>query len=330
MLRPYSLPPVASFILVVLLLAACSDSTDDSVGTTPAPTTTTATTTTTTVVEEQVIAVTEKDLVYATWEEATLAEEATLVLDMSAPVASSGAPIVIHLPGLGGHATPPQMVEGLVEEGAIVFVVQYALVRRVASSMLPDPSDHGANIRAMAESAACAIRFARAQASQLGSDDPVVVLTGFSGGGGVAAHTALFGAALEASWDEYATEGGPPRQVECEVTDGSTHVDALVGMAGPYEAFVPTYDGKYGRAYQQERDPEQWSFLSSSIGANPDLKVRLIHGESDSGPPPENSAEFAAMLAGAGYDVGEVIAFDGGHWVTTELVIPTVMELIGP
>ncbi len=147
------------------------------------------------------------------------------------------------------------MVEGLVEEGAIVFVVQYALVRRVASSMLPDPSDHGANIRAMAESAACAIRFARAQASQLGSDDPVVVLTGFSGGGGVAAHTALFGAALEASWDEYATEGGPPRQVECEVTDGSTHVDALVGMAGPYEAFVPTYDGKYGRAYQQERDP---------------------------------------------------------------------------
>jgi predicted esterase len=326
MLRPYSLPLVASFILVVLLLPACGDSADDSVGTTLA-----STTTTTTVVEEQVIAVTEKDLVYATWEEATLAEEATLVLDMSAPVESSGAPIVIHLPGLGGHGTSRQMVEGLVEEGAIVFVVQFALVRRISpATILPDPSDHGANIRAMAESVACAIRFARAQASQLGSDDPVVVLTGFSGGGGPAAHTALFGATLEASWDEYAAEGGPPRQVECEVTDGSTHVDALVGMAGIYDAFVPIYDGKWGRAYQQERDPEQWSFLSSSIGANPDLKVRLLHGESDGDIPYENSVEFAAMLTDAGYDVGEVIAFDGGHWVPTELVIPTVMELIGP
>jgi acetyl esterase/lipase len=182
----------------------------------------------------------------------------------------------------------------------------------------------------MAESAACAIRFARAQASQLGSDDPVVVLTGPSGGGGVAAHVALFGATLEASWDEYAAEGGPPHQVDCEVTEGSTHVDALVGMAGIYDVFVPVYDGHYGRAYQQERDPEQWSFLSSSIGANPDLKIRLLHGESDGDIPYENSVEFAAMLTDAGYDVGEVIAFDGGHWVPTELVIPTVMELVGP
>jgi len=98
MLRPYSLPPVASFILVVWLLAACSDGTDDGVGTTLASTTTaaattTTTATTTTVVEESVIAATGDDLVYAIW------EEQPLTLDIYAPSESGGAPVVIHFPG---------------------------------------------------------------------------------------------------------------------------------------------------------------------------------------------------------------------------------------
>ncbi|MDJ0665448.1 MAG: hypothetical protein QNJ75_12925 [Acidimicrobiia bacterium] len=321
---------VATFILLGSLLAACSDGSDGGAEATLASsTTTTAASSTTTAVEGQ-IAETEGDLVYGTWVEATLAEEATLTLDMRVPDNASGAPIVVHLPGLGGGyaTTPPKMVEGLVEGGAIVFIAEYALVDRVSSAVLPDPSDHGANIRAMAESAACAIRFARARAAELGSDDPVVVLSGFSGGGGVATHTALFGAALDASWDAYSAEGGPPRQVECQVADGSTHVDVLVGVAGPYDQFVPAYDGKYGRAYQQERDAAQWEFLSSAIGANPELKIRLLHGDSDSSPPYENSEEFAAVLSDAGYDV-ELEAFEGGHWIPFDLIVPTIMEAIG-
>ena len=102
-----------------------------------------------------------------------------------------------------------------------------------------------------------------------------------------------------------------------------------MAVAGIYDVFVPIYDGKWGRVFQQERYPELWEFLSSSIGANPDLKIRLLHGESDSGVSYENSAAFARTLIDAGYDV-EVVAFDGGHWVPTELLIPTVMELIGP
>ena len=326
MLRRHSLPPVASFILVVLLLAACSDSTDDGVGTTLAPTTTatatTATTTTTTVVEEQVVAVAGEDLVYATW------EEQTLTLDMSAPVDPASALIVIYLVPRGGHSAPPEMVEGLVEEGAFVFAVRYAALYSRPEQIL---ADHGADAGAQAESVACAINFARAQASKLGNNDSVVVLTGLSNGGALGAHVALFGADLEARWDEYAAAGGPPRQVECEVNDGSTHVDALVGMNGPYDVFVPIFDGRYGRTHQQFLDPELQEFLSSSIGVNPDLKIRLIHAESDVVVPYEASVNLAAMLTDAGYDVGEVIAFDGEHhWVPAELVIPTIMELIGP
>jgi acetyl esterase/lipase len=180
----------------------------------------------------------------------------------------------------------------------------------------------------MGESVACAIHFARERASELGSDEPNVVLSGFSGGGGPAAHTALLGSTLEARWDEYGAEGGPLRQVECEVTEGSTHVDALVAMGGAYDLFVPTYDGKYGMAYQQERDPELWRFLSSSIGANPDLQVRLLHGESDGVITYENSVGFEAMLIGAGYDV-ELTGFDGGHSVPMDLAVPTILEVMG-
>ena len=342
MWRPYSLPLVA-LITMVLLLAACSGSSGESADTTLAPSTTeqatttttapTATTTaaptttttvaSTTVVEIQAALVTEKDLVYATYWEGR-----SLTLDMSAPSEPADAPIVIYLPGRGGHAAPPEIVEGLVEEGALVFFVRYAYSGSGPEQIL---ADHGAVAGAMAESVACAINFARAQASEFGNDDPGVVLTGLSNGGGVAALAALFGAELEARWDEYAAAGGPPRQVECEVTEGSTHVDALVGMNSPYEVFVPIFDGGYGRTHQQALDPEMQEFLSSSIGANPDLKIRLIHAESDTVVPYSSSVEFATALTDAGYDVGEVIAFDGvHHWVPPELAIPTIMELIEP
>jgi predicted esterase len=338
-MRRFLTVPTA-ILTVVLLIAGCtsSDDTADDETTIAAPATTVAppetattaaSTTSTTLSETAAIAtaealqeaLNEKNLVYATW------ESGSLTLDMHVPAEPGAAPIVVYLPGRGSPGAPSWLVEGLVEEGAIMFVVRYARGHAGGYSIL---SDHGAAARAMAESVACAIHFAREQALELGSDDQHVVLTGFSLGGGVAVHAALFGTTLEARWDEYGAEGGPPHQVECEVTDGSTHVDAVVGMSGRYDVFVPTYEGKFGSTYQQERDPELWEFLSSSIGASPDLTVRLIHGESDNAIPYENSTEFATVLTDAGYDVGEVVAFEGGHWVSTEFAIPTIMEVTGP
>ncbi|MDJ0925699.1 MAG: hypothetical protein QNJ77_14180 [Acidimicrobiia bacterium] len=298
-------------VSLLVSLTACGGSETD-----VAPTTSLAPTT---AVEDQAEAVTEKGLVYATW------AEGSLTLDMHAPAKPADAPIVIYLPGRGGDSAPPWIVAGLADEGTFVFVVRYAASNSNSEKIL---ADHGADAGAQAESVACAIKYARAQASNFGTNDPVVVLTGFSNGGGLGAHAALFGATLEARWDEYAAKGGPPRQVECEVTDGSTQVDAVVGMGGNYDVFTPIYDGKYGRAYQREQDPELWEFLSSSIGANPDLKVRLIHGTSDY-IPVEDAAEFKALLSDTGYDV-DLATFEGGHVIAPpELVLPTVMEVLG-
>ncbi len=258
-----------------------------------------------------------RDLVYATF------GERPLNLNIYAPTGSGDWPIVIHFPGADGM-TAAWLPEDLVAQGVIVFVTDYP--RMTPTSAV---EDRGSGYRAMAESAACAIRFARARASQLGSDAPIVVVSGFSMGGGPAAHAALFGASLESSWEEFAlNRGGPPRQVDCEIGDGSTHVDALVGMGGAYDGFVG-YQGKYGREWMQERDPELWQLLYSSIGENPGLKVRLLHGDADGEIPYENSVEFQATLADAGYDVS-LVSFAGGHYMPPELAVPTIMEVIGP
>lgn len=293
----------------------------------------------TTAEEAQVIAISEENVVYATWEEGSPTrakyawEGESMTLSMYAPAEPKGAPIVVFLPGGGGSATAEEsgeFFERLVGEGVIVFGARHAFVDSMTPSLLlPDPTDHGATMRAAADSAACAIRFARERAAELGSTDPVVALVGFSGGGGVASIAALNGASLEARWDEYASTGGPPSEIECEVTAGSTHVDGLVGMTGLYDIFVPIFDGKHGSVYQQARDPELQQFLSGAIGANPDLKVRLFHGAAEEWIPSDNSAGFAAALADAGYDV-EFVTFDGVHETPpTELSLPAVMEVLG-
>ena len=264
-------------------------------------------------------AVTETRVAYATW------EGRTLTLDIHAPADPKDAPVVVYLPGRCEHTVPFKLLDGLIENGTIVFVVPYAAISSQPKAILAEGS---ADVRAMADSVACAMHMVRDRAARFGSADPVVVLTGFSMGGGPAAHAALFGSDLERRWEEFAAEGGPPRQVVCEVATGSTHVDALVGVAGAYDMLVPAYEGGYGREYQQARNFEQWQFLAGAVGLNPDLEIRLIHGTKDSIISYENATEFAEVMNEAGYDV-QVIGFEGGHWVESELTLSTIMGLIG-
>lgn len=262
------------------------------------------------------------DLEYATH------SQESLTLDMFVPAEPGGAPIVLHLPGMGEAGPPMSYVEPLVEDGVIVVSVRTVRPTAGATTLL---ADHGAVARAQADSMACAIRVARVRASEFGSEEPVVVLTAFSWGGGLAAHVALSGADLEERWDEYSAEGGPQREVDCAVPSGSTQVDALVTFGSPFDHFVPAWDGSvgaFGRSYQQERDPELWEFLSNSIGSNPGLEVRLIHGTTDQIVPPEMAADFAAVLDAAGYDV-EVETFEGGHTLPVDLAVSTIMEVVG-
>ena len=89
--------------------------------------------------------------------------------------------MVLFLPGRGQtkdeFATLPQTIP---EQGAIVFVIDYPDDLSFSQAF----RDNGRGYRGMAETVACAIRFARARASDYGMDTPPGVVTGFSLGGG--------------------------------------------------------------------------------------------------------------------------------------------------
>lgn len=109
-------------------------------------------------------------------------------------------------------------------------------------------------------------------------------------------------------------------------SQGSTHVDALIGVAGTYVESLGL-DGEHGREFLQEKDFDLWEMLYGSIGENPDLKVRLLHSETDAEVPYEDSVTFEGVLADAGYDV-ELIQYSGDHYsAPLELTIQTIMDV---
>lgn len=254
-----------------------------------------------------------KDLVYATITspdgEVT---ERTLMLRHAA--GSEDAPMVLDVGGTVNSRT-------LAKQGVSVFVMGSA------PDLWPDVLLHAdpMAVRAMAETVACAVRFARG--SEYGSETASLVLTGFSADAGVASHVALAAEDFDRVWEGYYQfAGGPPTRYDCAARDGSTRVDGFVGIAGPYDAVVG-YEGKYGREHWLEHEPDAWEMLYGTVGSHPELRVRLLHGTSDGVIPLENSAAFETVLAEAGYDV-ELVEFDGGHTTPGDLAVEAVMELL--
>ena len=181
-------------------------------------------------------------------------------------------------------------------------------------------------LRSMAETVACAVRFARG--SEYGSETAPLVLTGFSRHGATAAHVALANESFDQMWDQYAeSTGGPPLQYDCAVSDASTHIDGLVGAGGPYDNVVgyngSSYGSPFARDFLLEHQPELWEMLWGTVGLHPELQVRLLHGDADGTIPFESSAVFAE----AGHDV-QLLLFEGRHTIPSELLTKTVMGLI--
>jgi predicted esterase len=243
-------------------------------------------------------------------------------LDVYGPTKPGAWPVVVFVHGISEtKVAGVELSRALAEQGAVVVTVEWPTMDPIWAVR-----DNGRGFREMSETLACALCFVRARASDYGGDATRVTVVGFSLGGGAGAHIALVGDDLDRRWEEFGSlRGGPPRQVECAVSGSSAHVDAFVGVAGAYSAFVGT-DGKYGREWLQGKAPELWGMLYSSLGENLDLKVRLIHGESDPIVPFESSVDFDTTLAEVGYDT-VLIPHEGYHEIPTELTVETIMEV---
>jgi predicted esterase len=257
-----------------------------------------------------------KDLVYAV-DRADAGAESKLDLYLGA--GGDDAPMVVYMAGADqarGSAT--QLARALAERGARVLALDGPQGSGEAAV-----AENAAGFRAIVETVACAVRFARG--SEYGSETAPLVLSGYSYGGGAASHVAIAGKDFASLWEAFGESGGPPSQVECTVDEAPTRVDALVGIVGTYDIFVGQV-GKWDDEYWLEHAPDLRQMLQGTIGMHPELQVRLLAGDTD-WLPFEVPAGLEAVLAEAGYDV-EITEFEGGHIVPLDLTVETIMELV--
>lgn len=241
-------------------------------------------------------------------------------LDVYSPTEPGPWPVVVVLHGYGetevGRAARG---EAIAEQGAVVFTPSWTVTTPTSAAM-----KDGEGFRELFEDLTCAVRFARAKASNYGGDPTRVTVVGFSAGACIGSTVALARDDLDRLWEEFASiRGGPPPQADCLVSGVSALPNAFVGLGGCY-GFAD---------FLKEEDPELWEVVSpyALIGGNPNVRVRLIHGERDGMCPVENAVEFHKTLENAGYDA-TLTTVDAAHGIpptspVAELMIQLVMEV---
>ncbi len=210
-------------------------------------------------------------------------------LDVYTPSGPGPWPVVVVVHGLGqGRFSFASLAEAIASEGAVVFNIGVEMSFPFLTTV---------------EEVACAVRFSRAMAADYGGDDTRITLIGNSAG-------ATTGAIVAMAGDDFVGD--------CVVTEGSALVDALVGYEGPYDWATHNYNTAVAGNFValQEEDTELWETMNpySHIGGNPDLVVRLIHGDDTDAAwyeiPRQVSVEFHQALVEAGYDA-ELTLLDG-------------------
>ena len=226
-------------------------------------------------------------------------------LDVYAPAEPGPWPVVVVVHGYLVRKEDYRLVsKAIAEQGAVVFTIDWPAWTSPSVAVQGD----GVRLREWTETVACAVRFAQTTAPDHGGDPERVTLVGHSLGGGIGSVVALAGDHMDPAWEEFAsTRGGPPSQVDCLASDGSTYPDAFVGYGGAYMVFEPL----------QEDDPELWKIVSpyALVGSNPSLRARFIHGKWDSVLPDEAvelSVQLVEALQGAGYDATWTVV-DAAH-----------------
>ena len=245
--------------------------------------------------------------------------QCTLKVDILYPRAAGPWPVVVAVPGGPGApgtrsylADFAQLVAG---QGAVVFVADYR-----------EAPEWGGGSPTTYQDIACAIRFARAHASEYGGDGKRVTLVAHSLGPFFATTAALSGDSFE------------PQPGTCLTKGGSTKPDAYVGIAGIYSQAGVTsgfLDSFFGGS--QSQAPAAWAAgdpfaVIRQTGANK-IPVRLIHGELDGNVRPQSSRDFELALEAAGFDsqLTVIPQADHGsvleHRDTIRIVLETALAL---
>jgi acetyl esterase/lipase len=271
---------IAVSLITMLLLTGCCPSTELTAVLTTAPTLTTTPSPT----AEAVSIETTKDIPYA------YVDGHTSLLDVYAPSEPGPWPVIVTAHGWAqSRRFMVYLAEAIASQGAVIYNinVDYRIPHLIAIEQI-----------------ACAIRFARVTAEDYGGNPNRITLVGNSAGASTGAVVALAG-------DDF--EG------DCVENDAPALPDAFVGFEGPYDYTMNIYSPAIDHTYLKSKDPELWEAINpySHIGRNPDLQVRLLHGEDEDTHwydfPPQASIDFHQALADAGYDVTLTIVDLAAH-----------------
>ena len=209
-------------------------------------------------------------------------------LDVYVPSGPGSFPVVV-LVGPGGRGYLASFAGQLARLGIVVFNADF---RDVAVS--------GGGYPAGFQDVACAVRFARSQASVYGGDAGPVTLAGHSLGGWVGSVVAL---------DPTEFEGG------C-LADGSGRPDAFVGLSGNYQIdggenasdLYPFFGGSAAVTAQARAASNPFNFATGTP-----IPVRLVAGTADETVDPAQSIALTAFLLNRGWNVALTLVPDGSH-----------------
>ncbi|MDQ3980584.1 MAG: alpha/beta hydrolase [Actinomycetota bacterium] len=237
--------------------------------------------------------------------------------DVHVPAAGGAVPVIVTLHGCcGGKHDLTALANRLATEGAVVFNASWR-------------SDTGANGYPEAyERAACAVRFARAQAPRYGGDPLKVTVVGWSDG-------ALLAAVVANAGQDFS--GG------CRAASAQSDADAVVTLGGFLGWPVPE-GGLIDPLLVNQRTTE---FFSGSpeeaahawtagnpyvhLGRRPHVEIRLVVAEQDA--LLEDNRRFAEAARQAGHPVSLIVTPAGGHQTIVAPRTPegatAVQEILG-
>lgn len=207
-----------------------------------------------------------------------------------------GWPLVVAIPGgpsaPGGRGGLSPLASALAIRGAVVVLADWR-----------ESAQYGGGYPTSFNDVACAIRFARAEASHYGADPSRVTLVAHSFGGFAGAVVALSPKPFQ------------PLAGQCLNSTGSGRPDAYVGIA-PVSTlaaiggdFLPAFFGGVRTDRPAVWDAADPLLLAQAPGSQP-VPVRLVVGVADPTVPPQTVAPLADVLQASGRDF-ELIAIAG-------------------
>ena len=188
-------------------------------------------------------------------------------------------PVVVMLHGGGWFGGSPTSMDPLADYLASAGIVVFNATYRTSGGGYPESFDD----------VACDIQFAVSKAPEYTtSSEPLTVVAHSAG--------AHIGSVVSMAGDLFGRDCDFGEQVR---------VDRFVGLAGPYDPtiYAAVLAGYFGT--RLEEDPAPWEAGSpySYLAENPDLKMLLIHGDSDDLVPMQSSELFLEAATEAGLDV---------------------------